>query len=388
MSEKLRVGFLAAGSIVIHRHALELSQNPDVELVAVYDPVTARARSLAAQYGMKVARKEADIYAHPGIDAVVVATPNSEHARLTLAALNAGKHVLCEKPMATSLADAAAMIEAAERNGRKLMIGHNQCLMASHLKARDLLSQGVIGEILSFRSSFGHGGPESWSQDKGAHTWFFKKELAYVGSMGDLGVHKAYLLPWLLGTDVKEVSAFVDTKAKRNEKGELIDVDDNAVCILRMENGVLGQLTASWTYVAREDNVTILYGSKGQMVIGADPEYPVEVVLANGESAKYKVGAIATNTCQVKSGIPDLFVDCVLDDLPVPFDGAKGYKALAVVAACLESAASGKVCAVHNALPASAAGSTAKAKASAKSAGSTAKAKVAAKVKANGSAKG
>lgn len=353
MSEKLRVGFLAAGSIVIHRHALELSQNPDVELVSVYDPITARARSLADLYGMKVVRKEADIIDNAKIDAVIVATPNSEHARLTLAALNAGKHVLCEKPMATSLADAAAMIEAADRNGKKLMIGHNQCMMASHLKARDLLSQGVIGEILSFRSSFGHGGPETWSQDNGPHTWFFKKEKAFVGSMGDLGVHKAYVIPWLLGTDVKEVAAFVDTKAKRNEKGELIDVDDNAVCILRMDNGILGQLTASWTYVAREDNVTIIYGTKGQMVIGADADYPVEVLLANGESAKYKVGAMATNTSQVKSGIPDLFVDCVLDNLPVPFDGVKGYKALAVVTACLESAASGKVCPVHNALPAS-----------------------------------
>lgn len=351
VEQKVRVGFFAAGSIVIYRHALELSQNPDVELVMVYDPISERAESLAELYGMKVATSEKALLSNKKIDAIVVATPNSEHARLTIAALKAGKHVLCEKPMATSLEEAAAMIETAKACKKKLLIGHNQCLMAPHLKAKALLKEGVIGDILTFRSSFGHGGPETWSQDNGPHTWFFKKEKAYVGSMGDLGVHKAYLLPWLLGTDFVEVGAFVDTKAKRDENGELISVDDNAVCILKMANGVMGQLTASWTYGACEDNVTIIYGSKGQMVLGANPDYQVEVMLNNGEQAKYKVGAVATNTCQVSSGIPDLFVDCILDDLEPPFDGLKGYKALATVVACMESAASKKICAVKNTPP-------------------------------------
>ncbi len=345
---KVRVGFLGAGSIVIYRHAPELFQNPDVELVMVYDPIRERAENLAAQYDLKVAASEKTLLNSKNIDAVVVATPNSEHARLTIAALKGGKHVLCEKPMATTLEDAAAMIAAAKASKKKLLIGHNQCLMAPHLKAKALLKEGAIGEILTFRSSFGHGGPETWSQDNGPHTWFFKKEKAYVGSMGDLGVHKAYLLPWLLGADFVEAGAFVDTKIKRDENGQLIDVDDNAVCILKMANGIMGQLTASWTYGAKEDNVTIIYGSKGQMILGADPDYQVEVLLNNGESARYKVGAVATNTCQVKSGIPDLFVDCILDDLEPPFDGLKGYKALATVVACLESAASKKICVVRN----------------------------------------
>ena len=349
--QQLRIGFLGAGSIVIHRHALELAQNPDAELVMVYDPVRERARSLAKDYGMKVAASEEELITNRNIDAVVVATPNSEHARRCIAAFEAGKHVLCEKPMATSLEDAAAMIKAGEKAGKVLMIGHNQCLMAPHLKAKQLLKEGCIGEILSFKSSFGHGGPETWSQDNGAHTWFFKKEKAFVGSMGDLGVHKAYLLPWLLGSDFVEAGAFIDTKAKRNEKDELISVDDNAVCILRMANGVTGQLTASWTYGAKEDNITVIYGSKGQMSLGADPDYQVEVLLNNGEQARYKVGAVATNVTQVKSGIPDLFVDCVLDEMEPPFDGMKGYKALATVMACMESAASKKICPVQNDLP-------------------------------------
>jgi predicted dehydrogenase len=87
------------------------------------------------------------------------------------------------------------------------------------------------------------------------------------------------------------------------------------------------------------------------MSLGADPDYQVEVLLNNGEQARYKVGAVATNVTQVKSGIPDLFVDCVLDEMEPPFDGMKGYKALATVMACMESAASKKICPVQNDLP-------------------------------------
>ncbi|NLG12944.1 MAG: Gfo/Idh/MocA family oxidoreductase [Lentisphaerae bacterium] len=348
--EVVRIGLLGAGSIALFRHGLELSQNPYAELAAVYDPITERAEYLSSLYNVPVVKSEKALIDDKSIDAVIVCTPNSEHARLTIAALKAGKHVLCEKPMATSLKDATEMITTAEKCGKKLMIGHNQCLMSPHLKAKQLLSEGVIGDVLTFRTAFGHGGPETWSQDNGPHTWFFKKEKAYVGCMGDLGVHKCYLIPWLLGTDIEEVSAYIATMDKKNEKGELITVDDNAVVIMKMANGVLGQLTASWTYYGPEDNITTFYGTKGRMILGADPDYPVEVYLANGEAAKYKVGAVATNTVQVKSGIPDLFVDCLLDGIDVPFDGLKGYKALAAVVACMDSNDTGKAIKVQNTL--------------------------------------
>jgi len=353
MSDKVRIGFLGAGSIVIHRHALELYSNEDAEMAVVYDPIKSRAESLAKNYGIgKVAKSEEEVINDPTLDAIIVATPNSEHARLTIAALKAGKHVLCEKPMATTLEDAAMMIETAKKMGKKLMIGHNQCLMAPHLKAKQLLKEGVIGDVLTFKSSFCHGGPETWSLDNGPHTWFFKKEKAFVGSMGDLGVHKAYLIPWLLGTDIDEAGAFVATMDKKNEKGKPITVDDNAVCILKMANGILGQLTASWTYYGPEDNVTTIYGTKGRMILGGNPDYQVEVYLADGQVALYKVGAVATNTVQVSSGIPDLFVDCILDDIEPPFDGLKGYKALAAVVACLNCAETGKITKVQNVPPA------------------------------------
>jgi len=335
--EMVRFGIFGAGSIAIYRHAPEIASHPCGEIVAIYDPIDERAEWLAEEYDAKIAKNEKELLENKDIDAIIVATPNRYHARLTIAALKAGKHVLCEKPMATSLADARAMIDTASKMGKKLMIGHNQRLMPPHAKAKALIEQGAIGKVLSFRTSFGHGGPETWSQDNGPHTWFFKKEEAFVGSMGDLGVHKTDLIRWLLNTEVVEVGAFVDTLAKRNEKDKLITVDDNAVCILRMADGSMGQLTASWTYGAAEDNITIVYGSKGQVVLGANPDFPVEVMLSNGEMAQYKVGAVATNDVQVPSGIPDLFIDCVLDDVEPEISGEEGFKALAIVIACLES---------------------------------------------------
>ena len=335
--EMVRFGLFGAGSIAIYRHAPEISSHPCAKIVAIYDPITARAEWLAGQYGGEVLASEKALLARKDIDAIVVATPNAHHARLTIAALKAGKHVLCEKPMATSLEDAKKMIAAAKKAGKKLMIGHNQRLMPPHVKARKLIEEGAIGDVLTFRTSFGHGGPEMWSQDKGAHTWFFKKEEAFVGTMGDLGVHKADLIRWLLGAEVLEAGAFVDTLAKRNEKGEIISVDDNAVCILRMSNGAMGQLTASWTYT-NEDNITVIYGSKGQMTLGANPAFPVEVVLKNGEVAQYKVGGVSTNEAQLPSGIPDAFIDAILDDTEPAISGQEGLKALAIVLACLKSA--------------------------------------------------
>lgn len=336
--EMVRFGLFGAGSIAIYRHAPEIASHPNAKVVAIYDPIRSRAESLAEKYGGKVLASEKALLSSKEVDAVVVATPNAHHARLTIAALKAGKHVLCEKPMATSLEDARAMIATAKETGRKLMIGHNQRLMPPHVKAKKLLQEGVIGDVLTFRTSFGHGGPEMWSQDKGPHTWFFKKEEAFVGTMGDLGVHKADLIRWLLGSEVAEVGAFVDTLAKRDDKGKLITVDDNAVCILRMANGAMGQLTASWTYSAAEDNVTVLYGTKGQMVLGANPDFPVEVMLRNGEAAQYRVGGVSTNEAQLPSGIPDAFIDAILDDTEPEIGGEEGLKALAIVLACLESA--------------------------------------------------
>ncbi|MBO1914739.1 Gfo/Idh/MocA family oxidoreductase, partial [Microvirga sp. 3-52] len=102
------------------------------------------------------------------------------------------------------------MIKAATEANKKLMIAHNQRFVPSHAKARQLIANGEIGKIYSFRTAFGHGGPEQWSVD-GADSWFFKKDQAFIGAMGDLGVHKADLLRFLLGEEFVEVAGFIET---------------------------------------------------------------------------------------------------------------------------------------------------------------------------------
>ncbi len=332
-TKKLKVGIIGSGSIATHRHAPEYHAHPDVEIVAFCDPHPERAERLANKYGGKICKKYSDILELKSVDAVSVCTPNAFHAPITIAALKAGKHVLCEKPMATSAEEANAMIAAAETSGKNLMIGHNQRLAPLHVKAKQLLIDGVIGKVITFRSAFAHPGPEGWSIE-GATGWFFDKKQAFVGTMGDLGVHKADLLRWLLGEEIIEVASFVEHLHK-----PMGDVDDNSVCLLRTESGAIGTLTASWTHNPGEDNSTVLYGSKGIMRLGGDPRFSVIVELASGEKQFFEAGKIQTNDGggQSDTGVIRAFVKSIQDKTPPEISGDEGKKALASILACLKS---------------------------------------------------
>jgi len=335
---KVRVALIGCGSITRYRHAPEYASHPDVEIVAFADRHIERAEKLVKEYGGKAYQKWQDVVALKDVDAVSVCTSNVSHGPITIAALEQGKHVLCEKPMATSDAEAAAMIDTAKQAGKFLMIGHNQRLAPSHVKAKQIMQSGIIGDLVTFRTSFSHGGPEGWSIE-GAKGWFFKRDEAFVGSMGDLGVHKADLLLWLLGEDIVEVSAFVEQIAK-----PFGNVDDNAVCIVRTKSGALGTLTASWTHKPGEDNTTIVYGTKGILKIGVDPTYPVVVNLVTGENQFFQTGRIQTNESggQSDSGVIRAFVSSITTNTPPEISGEEGRRALAVILACLESAETGK----------------------------------------------
>jgi predicted dehydrogenase len=254
---------------------------------------------------------------------------------MSIAAANAGAHVLVEKPMAVTDEEAAAMNEAAAKNGVKLMVGHNQRLMPPHVKAKQILDSGVLGKVLTFRTSFGHPGPDGWSID-GAGSWFFRKQEAIMGAMGDLGVHKSDLIRYLLNDEVSEVAAFIATIDKPG------DVDDNANVIVRMQSGAIGSLVASWTYYKGEDNSTVLWCEKGVMKIGTHPEDQVIVELRNGSIDKHKVGEISTNTKQLSSGIVDAFIDSIVNDTVPAISGEEGRKSLKVILSAFESQATGQ----------------------------------------------
>lgn len=331
--KKLRVGVIGCGSIARHRHLPEYAANPNVELVAVCDNNAERALEIGEKYGVPSYTSFVELLRNADVEAVSVCTPNYLHAPISNAALLAGVHVLCEKPMATSKEEAESMIETAAKSGKKLMIAHNQRFVASHQKARQLIQNGEVGKIYSFRTAFGHGGPEGWSVE-GKEGWFFQKDKAFVGAMGDLGVHKTDLLRYLLGEEIVEVGAFVETSAK-----EFATVDDTAVCVLKTESGTIGTLAASWSYVSKEDNSTIIYGENAILRLEDDPNNSLVVQYKNGDVVNYQLGKIQSNDegGQSSSHVIDQFVDAVLNDKDVPISGEEGMKSLGVILAALES---------------------------------------------------
>src|SRR5699024_10732544 len=159
---------------------------------------------------------------------------------------------------------------------------------------------------------------------------FFKKEEACNGAMGDLGVHKADLIRYLLGEEFQEVSAFIESSAKENS-----NVDDNAVFILRSESGVIGTLAAIWSYNTEEDNSTIIYGEKGVIRLEANPKYGLILELANGEKINYELGQNQINESvgQTSSHVGEHFVEIVLHDKQPLIDGEEGKNSLELILA-------------------------------------------------------
>ena len=335
------IGIIGCGKIAQVRHIPEYAEHKDAKLLGFYDINQQRAAGLAEQYGGTAYATVEALLANPEIQAVSICAANFAHAELTIAALNAGKHVLCEKPMAVTLAECEAMVEAAKKNNKFLMIGHNQRLAKAHSVARKLIVDGLIGDIVTFRTTFGHGGPETWSVDPGLNTWFFDKTRAAMGAMADLGIHKTDLIHFLTGQQVVRTTARVTTLDKKDAAGNLISVDDNAVCIYELSGGAFGTMTASWTYYGAEDNSTVLYGTKGIMRIYDDPAISIKVILADGSKISYDVEAIQTNDNQTKSGVIDLWMDCLVNNKAPEISGESALAAMRAVFASIRSSETG-----------------------------------------------
>jgi predicted dehydrogenase len=337
----VKYGVIGCGAIAQRRHIPECIANPDSVLIGIAEFNQARCSELGEKYGVKSFCDHKDLLKMGEIDAVVVSGPNALHAAQTIDALNAGKHVLCEKPMAVSRDEAKAMIEAAKKNNKYLMIGLNQRLMPPHVRAKEILKTGRLGKVLSFRTAFKHPGPEGWSVDA-AKSWFFRKDQAFMGVTGDLGIHKADLMRWLLDQEFTEVGGMITTLDKRDPEGNLIALDDNAMLTLKTDGGVIGSMILSWTNYGMEENYTVLYCQKGVLSLGTDPIYGVIVDYRNGERELHKVGEMSTNAKQVASGVIDAFTKSILAGKPPEIDGIEGYKSLDVILTAQEAAKAGK----------------------------------------------
>lgn len=198
----IRVGVIGCGKIAQVRHLPEYEANLAAEIHGVYDLNRERAEEIAQKYHTRAYESYEAMLEDKEIDAVSVCTANFSHCEIVVKALEAGKHVLCEKPMAITYEECKRMVETAKRTNRFLMIGHNQRLTKTHKKARELVMNGEIGEIKTFKTNFGHSGPENWAVDK-KNVWFFDKKAAAFGAMADLGIHKTDLIQFLTGKKLK-----------------------------------------------------------------------------------------------------------------------------------------------------------------------------------------
>ena len=340
----IKIGILGCGKIAQVRHIPEYAANPDCQLVGFYNPTKSRAEDMAAKYGGLAYDTAEELLANPEIDAVSVCAANYAHAALSIQALKAGKHVLCEKPMATTLADCEAMVAAAKANGRRLLIDQNQRIAPAHRRAKQLLDSGALGRVITFRSVFGHKGPEMWSIDKSANTWFFKKNAAAFGSMADLGIHKIDLMRYLVGGRIVSVYSDMAVLDKKFSDGTPIEVDDNSVEVFRFDNGAMGTVTTSWTHYGEECNSSVLYCEKGILKLYDDPDYSLKIVYADGRHEDLALDRLQTNddAQQASSGVIDLFVDAVERDVPSVLDAEDVLESMRVVFACLRSAEEGK----------------------------------------------
>ena len=343
---KKRIGIIGCGKIAQVRHIPELAVHPQAEIAGYFNPTRSRAEHMSRTYGGRVYDSIEDMLADPSVDAVVVSLANSVHAEVSIKAMLAGKDVLCEKPMATTLEDCEAMMEAARKSGKLLLIAQNQRLTPAHRQARRMIAEGTIGRVLTFRTAFGHGGPETWSVNPGKGTWFFSKDTASMGAMADLGVHKLDLIDYLLDSRITGVEAMLSTLDKTGQDGNPIAVDDNALCLLKMENGVIGTMTASWTYYGAEDNSTIIYGTGGILRIYDDPQHSLRLIGSDGSVRNFDVEQIQTNDNQTFSGIAEAFVDALFSRDGGDLAAEKVLPAMKAVFAAIRSNAEGRFVAI------------------------------------------
>lgn len=332
--KKTRVVVIGCGAIGQRRHLPEYALREDVELIAVVDKKITRAREAAEKFQAAEAFKDYQDALALEPDAVSVCTPNYLHAPMTIDALKAKAHVLVEKPMAGSVAEARKMIAEAKKRRKQLMVAHNQRLAPAHVRGKEIYQSGQLGKCVAFVTNFGHGGPEGWSMD-GSDGFFFKKNQAIIGALGDLGVHKVDLVRWFLEDEVTSVCAMCETLVKPR-----CTVDDTAFASFKMASGVLGQMFAGWMHRPGEDNSTTFYCENGLIRLYREPSYQVVVQKVGGEVMNIQAGRIQSNEAggQVTSGVIDAFVDAIRNNRKNPIPGEEGARSLAAVLACLESA--------------------------------------------------
>jgi len=250
---KVRVGIIGCGGIANGKHLPSLSKLQQVDIVAFCDIVEERAAKAAAEYGTPDARVYTDyrrLLEDASIDVIHVCTPNDSHAEISIAALESGKHVMCEKPMAKTTAEARAMVEAANRTGKKLSIAYQNRFRDDSLYLKQLCDEGGLGEIYYAKAHA--------LRRRAVPTWgvFLDEEKQGGGPLIDIGTHALDLTLWMMNNyKPKTVLGAVYHKLGQRENAanafgpwdpKKFTVEDSAFGFITMEDGASIMLEASW----------------------------------------------------------------------------------------------------------------------------------------------
>ncbi|CAM3455070.1 Gfo/Idh/MocA family protein [Marinicrinis lubricantis] len=300
MTKKLKFGIIGCGGIANGKHLPSLSKQPQAELVAFCDIVLEKAQKAAEQYGVEGAKVTADymeLVNDPSIDVIHVCTPNDSHADIAIAALEAGKHVNCEKPMAKTAADARRMYEASLKSDKKLTISYQNRFRNDSRYLKEACDNGELGEIYFAKAHA--------VRRRAVPTWgvFLDEEKQGGGPLIDIGTHALDLTLYMMNNYDPAVvlgQSFHKLSSRENAANAFgpwdpkeFTVEDSAFGMIRMKNGATIILESSWALNTLEvdEAKCSLSGTEG----GADMKDGLRI---NGE----KYGKLFTNKIDTEIG--------------------------------------------------------------------------------------
>ena len=299
---ELRVGLIGAG-FMGKAHSMAYASMPMFFWPAPAMPVRAviaeATEELAAEGAKRFGFESSTgdwrrIIDDPTIDIVDIATPNHLHPEMAIAAAEAGKHIICEKPLARTAPEAKAMLDAVTKAGVVNMVAFNYRRTPAIALAKKYIEEGAIGEILNFRATY----LQDWSADPASPlSWRFQKSVAGSGAVGDIGTHIIDLARYLAG-EITAVSGLARTIIAERPKqaggrdalgttrtgGELgpVDVDDEMVTMLRFASGAIGSLEATRNGYGRNNFITLeIHGTKGSIAFNYERRDELQVFFAD-----------------------------------------------------------------------------------------------------------
>jgi myo-inositol 2-dehydrogenase / D-chiro-inositol 1-dehydrogenase len=337
---KVKVGLLGSGFIA-DLHAAAFRMVPDAEVVAVASPTPDKAKRFAEERGIPQAFEDyRQLLAVKDISLVTVGLPNHLHARATIDAAAAGKHVVCEKPLCMTLDEADAMIDACKKAGVLLMYAEELCFAPKYVRAKTLADEGALGKVFLVKQSEEHFGPHM--------PWFWDVNRSGGGVLLDMGCHSIEYARWLFGKPkVKSVWANLGVRVH----GDKTRGEDHSICVVEYEGGRVGLAENSWAKQGGVDDRCEVYGSGGftradllrgsSLLTYSEPGYGYAV-----EKAATTKGYTFTMFEEVWNyGFPQElqhFVRCVQGKETPVETGEDGREVLKIICAAYESAGTGR----------------------------------------------